>query len=290
MNVTVVEAMPEHFEGIYPLLRSLNDKTLSKMEWNRLLTHPWGEGKPFGYALRAEDGTYVGFLGTVYSRREIDGETHDVCNLTSWVVDPAYRQHSLKLAFAALKDRQSTITAFTATKDVSPIWAKLGLQPMEPEYAIAYNWNPLAGIGSRWGAATEPEDIRGRLSPEEQRIFEDHAAYDCRHLVLFSKRNPERTCYLVFNATRIKGLPVAHLHYAGDRAVFAEAAPYALWRIGLRTGAPLTLVPRRFAPEGLRGALSVRYRFRPDKIFYRSARLQAEQLDNLYSELVLLNL
>lgn len=291
MNVTVIEAKPEHFEKIYPLLRKLNDKTISKTEWNRLLTHPWSEGKPYGFVLHTEAGDIVGFLGTVYSRREVDGETVIFCNLTSWVVDEAYRQHSLKLAFAALKDREATITAFTATKAVSPIWAKLGLRTLEPAYRIALSVNPFTGVGSDWRASFGPEEARAMLTPSEGCLFDEHAAYGCQHLVVYSKRDPARYCYFIFTITRIKGMPLAHIHYVSDRSVFDEASAFSMWAIARQARTPAALVPERFlGKRGLAGVIRYRYVFRPDKIFYRSPRVGPELIDNLYSELILLNL
>lgn len=81
-----------------------------------------------------EGGKLVGHIGTICSRRDIGGRQKRICNITSWMVLPAYRRSSMRLlrairAIRAIPD--CTITDFTSSKTVCVILESLGFNLLE---------------------------------------------------------------------------------------------------------------------------------------------------------------
>src|SRR5678815_4790820 len=102
---TIERADEAAFEDILPLLQEFGDGTLTSAEWRRLVEHSWSAavGEPTGYLL-CRGSQVEGFLGTIYSRRTIDGSERLFCNLSSWIVrgqhDPGLRVPGWRLILA----------------------------------------------------------------------------------------------------------------------------------------------------------------------------------------------
>src|SRR6266571_8166772 len=88
----------DQFPEIYPLLQSFKNPSMLREDWRRMLFDlPWAVDEPHrGHGLY-HNGRAVGFLGTLFSTRQIRGRTLRFCNLSSWIVDDAYRAGSFQL-------------------------------------------------------------------------------------------------------------------------------------------------------------------------------------------------
>lgn len=61
------------FEEIHQLLLDFNNSDITKDDWRNLFSHSWkGDDDQYGYVL-VDGGKIVGFLGTIFSEREVDG-------------------------------------------------------------------------------------------------------------------------------------------------------------------------------------------------------------------------
>lgn len=96
----------------------------------------WWEGNPaFGPAvergwLLRDRGGIVGFLGSVPSVFQLDGEPATVLNASTWMVLPEYRGRSLELLFRQLAAARHTVLFnATPTDAVARLIAGLGFKP-----------------------------------------------------------------------------------------------------------------------------------------------------------------
>jgi acetoacetyl-CoA synthetase len=280
-------ATPEMFESIYPLLAGLNP-ALSKEQWRLLVDYPWRvDGDGLGYVLIDQD-AIVGFLSTLYSWRVIDGKRVRFCNTAHWVVKEQFRADSMRLLLAAMRDRNCTLTNLTSTTTVSSLMQKLGFQVLERSVKILIPAPVLPAWpgGNGVGITTDARTIGELLNESDRTIFEDHADSKCGHHVVC---DGDEYCYIVFarKTRRVLGVsvPYCHIHYISDRAVFLRHLARIKWHFLRNVGAWFMAVDERQVGKDV-GVLSRSYPLGAPR-YYRSQTVGADQIDNLYTELVL---
>ncbi len=283
--VTVRKATLELFDQIHPLLLHFRDTRLDRDQWYRVLATRWSRHHDhFGYVLMRE-GRVVGFLGTFFSERFVGGREHRFCDLFCWIVPEEYRQHSLLLLFPVLKLQDTTVLSLTPSRGASLVLAKFGFMVLET-HTFILPFLPFPGRGSGVGLVAEPERIKTRLGDHDLALFRDHDLPGCGHLLL--EGEGQRSCYLVFNTVRKKGIRFTQVCHVGDPDLFGRGFS-RVQRYFLRRNRTLfTLVDRRLL-GGLRPGPCREHVLRYPRL-YRPAGLAPEQVDNLYSELLLMRL
>lgn len=282
-------AFPGQFDEVYPLLREFPDSGMERDEWRRMLFDlPWTVEEPHrGYVLY-DAGRAVGFLGTIFSRRVIDGAEHRFCNLSSWIVQEPYRSASLQLVLPVLALKGYTIVNFTASPAAHEVFVRLGFQPLEHrQVLITALGRPVEFLpGGSNQVLTEPGDVRGALDVAGQRIFDDMVGTRTAQVVLI---RDGRLSHVVAARTPWKGSSrLAHVLYASDWEL-VWANPGRLAR-GLR--GPLDTVGLRIDERHIHGLGKLppfaALRDLAYPLLYRPASpaLTPDKVDGIYSELV----
>jgi hypothetical protein len=283
-GVRIEQAVSEDFERVYPLLLEFNIATISKDDWRRLFTPNWPSPEDFcGYLLLA-NGEVKGFLGLLFSRRTINGRAEKFCNMTSWIVRDDSRSQSLRLLTELLKLKDYTVTNFTASKTVAAILPKFGFTELPTSQQLLFPI-PSAVLGrSKFRCSFDREEIRSRLDQSDRDIFDDHTQLDCRHLVITSG---DQYCYLVVKNRVYRHLPYARVHYLSNRALLAEALDSVRTKICWRLRVAGLMVDERYL-DG--------HSFRYAKplgpacaAFFKSSTSTKNDIDTLYSEMILLH-
>ena len=285
MRVEIATA--EHCEEVLPLFEGFRNPKITAEQWRSLFHYTWpAPTDARGFILR--DGQRaVGFFGTVWSERIIKGRSERICNLSSWITLPDYRNHSLLLFKEVVALRDCTITCHSPAPQLYPLYKRFGFRDLETKLRIL----PLRPSWQRLGtwlgdqALSDPDEIAPLLGDSERAILEAHRSHCCRHLLLLGKAD---ACYLVFTKTKGKRFHFAHVHYLGNGAVFARNLDRIRLHLLLSIGTPLVMIDARFV-VGLDLSHSREAILGVPHIF-RSETLAPEQVDNLYSELILLGL
>jgi hypothetical protein len=284
--IRVEPATAAMFAEVAPLLDGFHNAKITRTQWGSLFDYPWPCTETArGFVLR-DDGRCVGFFGTIWSERTIDGRRERLCNLTSWITLPEYRHHSLLLLKSVLALGDCTITCHSPAPHLYPIYKKFGFRDLETHLRIVLPWPslpPRFGLGGR--LFTDPAQIAPRLGEAERLILEAHRVPGCGHLLIESRRG---SCYLVFTRTRGRRRYFSHLHYIGTPAVFVRFLDRLKLHLLAVNRTPLIMLDARLAagldlPHSRVVPLGVPHVF-------RSSSLTPEQIDNLYSELILLGL
>ena len=84
---------------------------------NKVLENSFISDYPLGYVITNENKTNVGFMGTIYSKRNFNNQEYIYCNIHSWIVDETYRINSF-LLLTPLINQKITLTAFTPVKSL----------------------------------------------------------------------------------------------------------------------------------------------------------------------------
>jgi hypothetical protein len=286
----VQEATPAMFEDIHPLFEEFGAGRMRKEDWRRMLfQYPWPtEEDARGYVL-LDNAKPVGFIGTIFSTRELNGKPERVCHLSSWVVAKPHRARSLELLAPILRLRSHTVVCPLPGPTTSRLFARLGYQVLEDQVLLLPPLTTLRGLAGLRGAAvtTDADEVRAGLSGEELRSFDDHRRGLGAHLLL---RRGGRCCWVMATVMHLKHVRFALVHHIGDRQLFRECLPLAQWGFMKALKAPALAIDSRFA-EGLRVPFTATWRLAQPRL-YRPlhAGIAPVHVDGLYSELVGLRL
>ncbi|MBV8927368.1 MAG: acyl-CoA acyltransferase [Bradyrhizobium sp.] len=211
------------------------------------------EGYPrFGYMLDRE-GAPAGVLLLLYTRRRCDGELTIHCNLSSWYVEPAFRNYAPMLTKMA--QRRNEVTYF----NISPAawtWPIIEAQGFSAYCKGLFFSFPLLarsapGITSEIVAADTLE-IAG-LPATELELLARHAAYGCLSLVC---RTATHVMPFVLLPMRIRrgwiSPPAMQLIYCRDVADYVACAG-AIGKALLRRGKVSVFFDANGPVEGMAG-------------------------------------
>jgi len=284
-RVQVQKAYVRDFDQIYSSLLAAHDPRIAKEDWRQLFIRHWDIPEDYhGYMLVANE-EVVGFLGTIFSTRKIRHQEYRFCNLTSWIVKPEHRQRSLFLLFPLLQLTDYTFTNLSAQEHVAAIHRELGFTEIGSRAHILL---PLSGFSfprnNKYRIIFDKDQIKDILSSDELDIFNDHVKFKCNHILIASEND---YCYLVASKLIKKMVPILYIHYIGNLDLFLKMIHKVAFRILYHCQSlGLVLEERLVAGVNLRGA--IKYDLPQYKLF-KSAFLQAQDIDNLYSERILLN-
>jgi len=274
-------------EEVLPLFEGFRNPKITEEQWRSLFHYTWpAPTDARGFILR--DGKRaVGFFGTVWSERTVDGRIERICNLSSWITLPEYRNHSLLLFKEVAALRDCTITCHSPAPQLYPLYKRFGFRDLETKLRILLPRPAWQGVGTWLGdrALSDPDEIAPLLNESDRAILEAHRIHRCGHLLLLGNTD---ACYLIFTKTKGKRFHFAHVHYLSNGTVFARNLDRVRLHLLLSTGTPLVMIDARLVaelkfPHSREVALGVPH-------IFRSETLAPEQVDNLYSELILLGL
>lgn len=283
--IRIEPAVAADFERVAPLFELFQNSRITPEQWRSLFHYSWACDRPErGFLLRDGD-AIAGFIGTIWSERENAGRREWICNLTSWITRPEYRNQSLLLLKAVTGLSDCTITCLSPSAQLYPLYRRLGFSDLETKLRLIEPW-PTGRCGWRCRITSDQERIATRLSAEDRRILQAHRPHRCRHLLV---QRGDEYCYAIFTQTTGKLHPrAAYLHYLSNATVFLCALDRIKLHLLQTAGTPYIVLPGRLAtgleiPRSRNIALGVPFVF-------RSERLAPPQIDYLFSELILLGL
>lgn len=282
--ITIEKAVSEDFERVYPLLLEFNLSGVTREDWRRLFTNDWKSPQDFCGYLLLDDGDVKGFLGLLFSTRTINGELEKFCNMTSWIVRDQYRCQSLRLLLEALKLQSYTITNFTPSTTVAAILKKVGFTELKTSQQILFPIPSMSTSRSNYHCIFDLESIRQELSKIDRIIFDDHRGLPCGHVLISSEND---YCYLVVKNKVHRHLPFARAHYVSNPPLFREVVDSVRNKICWKLKIAGLIVDERYL-----GGAGFKYSSGYQQqcpTFLRSETVGENDIDTLYSEMVLLH-
>jgi len=211
------------------------------------------QGYPrFGYMLDS-DGAPVGVLLLLYSLRDADGEMTVHCNLSSWYVEPTYRNYAPMLTNIAQRHREVTYLNISPAIWTWPVIEAQGFR----SYCKGLFFSVPALSRVSPGATLEivPSDATAidGLADGDVELLTRHAAYGCLSLVC---RTGKGAFPFILLPMRIRrgwiAPPAMQLVYCRDVADFVACAG-AIGRLLLRQGMVSVLLDANGNVPGLIG-------------------------------------
>lgn len=284
--ITVKNATPAMFEDVHELLVEFRNPNMGKEDWRRMLfQYPWpAEDENRGYVL-FDGARAVGFIGTIFSTRELNGKQERFCHLSSWIVREAYRSRSLALLSPIIRMSSHTIVCDTPSPTAHRLFTRLGHRTLEDRVLLLPPFATWPELGSlrRASMTTDPAEVRAELAGEERRCFDDHRGSVGVHLLI---RHRGRACWATATLKRRSGFRFAFVQHVSDPTLFWECLP--LFKLGFLKAlrAPTLAIDARFA-EGHQVSFSMSWRLTTPRL-YRPAHdeIRPAHVDGLYSELM----
>jgi len=220
---------------------------------NRQATRTVPQGYPrYGYLLEHE-GNAVGVLLLIYTDRGSPSHPQIWCNLSSWYVEPAFRNYATMLTRIAQRLPEVTYVNISAARRTWPIVQAQGFRPYCDGVFLSIPSISRAGLGAGIEeVTTDPRALNGLPSGEAELLMR-HAQYGCLSLVA---RSGHGVVPLVLQDVRVRQgrlpLPLMQLIYCRDVSDYVACAG-AIGRFLLRRGRLSVIIDANGPVSGLLG-------------------------------------
>ena len=183
------------------------------------------QGYPrFGYMLD-HDGMPVGVLLLLYSLRPCEGELAIHCNLSSWYVEPAFRNYASMLTRIAQRHKEVTYFNISAATRTWPIVEAQGFRTYCSGLFFSFPLMSRVEPGMRVDIVSSDAVAIDGLAGSETECLARHAAFGCLSLVC---RTAQRASPFILLPMRIRrgwiALPAMQLIYCRDTADYVACA------------------------------------------------------------------
>ena len=209
----------------------------------------------YGYLMES-NGRPVGCLLLIYSTKTIDGQASTCCNVSSWYVDPEFRNYAA--LFASMTQKRKDVTYFNVTP-VRPTWPILEAQGFKAYcHGLFFSLPALSfgGRGMRVETVTPETTSIAGLPDDELATLKRHAGYGCLSLVCHTTEGAFPFVFFALRKRRgVIPLPALLLGYCRTIGDYVKCAP-ALGRYLLRRGKPIIIIDADSSVEGLTGVYS----------------------------------
>lgn len=254
---------------------------ISAQTWASAPLVPWQVSTPNHGFLLADRNEIVGVYLAFYSIRSIGGVDEPFCNLGAWCVRHEYRGHSMRLLKAMLGQKGYTLTDLSPSGTVIPLNERLGFQHLNTA-TVLIPALPLPIGPSRIRISADPAEIERVLTGKQLQVYRDHAHTAAAHHLLLTRGH--ENCYVIYRHDRRKNLPVfASILYVSNPDLFTTASSDMSRYLLFRHGILAMLAEVRTIIHRPKFSLMLAS---PRRKMFKSERLKAEQIDDLYSELV----
>jgi hypothetical protein len=212
----------------------------------------------YGFLLESISGSVVGCLLLIYSNRLYGGATSIFCNVSSWYVDPQFRNYAPLLA--SIAQRRKDVTYFNVTPDVStwPIIEAQGFKPYCRGLCISIPVLSRAERGVNVEVIRCDTKLIKGLPESDLAMLKRHAECGCLCLVCHS---PEGTLPFIFLSLPKRygfiAMPAMQLGYCRNISDYVRYAG-TLGRFLLQQGKPIVLLDANGPMAGLVGIYTER--------------------------------
>lgn len=206
----------------------------------------------YGYLLENE-GAPVGCLLTIYSSKILGDEMTTCCNVSSWYVDPAFR--NMAALFASMTQKRKNVTYFNVTP-AYPTWPILEAQGFAPYcHGLYFSVPTLSrrGRGMRIETVTQDTQLVPNLPGADLEKLKCEAGYGGLSIVCHTADGTLPFSFLPLRKRRgIIPMPVVQLGYCRSIPDYVRCAG-AIGHYLLRRGKPIVIVDANGPIPGLSG-------------------------------------
>lgn len=281
MSAVVRPAGEADIAPVAALLHERMNPRIPVERWRRLLDYPWRPASVERGWLVEDRGRIVGFMGTIYSDRPVEGRVHRFCDLSSWYLIADYRGDGTgdALLQAGMAQPGVTYATMTARRATGRKIRALGFDILDATRSL---FRPRIGSErASLGCLRDPAAIRARLAPSQQAVLDAHRGFDIHHALV-----GDPGLWLVYQR-KLKGDAVAYheiLHASDPARLSTEAQAIADTLVTGENGV-LAVDSRWMVAGDDQGTMEAIALPR----WFRSPNLAPAAVDHLFSEVILLD-
>lgn len=278
MSITRL-AIPSDLNQIYALsiycfgIEGVKREEQQKIFCQRILSINWDNSEHFkGYVLE-DQSRIVGFIGYIFSKRLIDRNEHIFCNLSTWAVEPEYRNESLNLVFPIRDLKGVTMINFTPSVEALKVFKKLyKFKSLEDSFTLV---PPSLFPNAFWKVKTS------YIGNDEHllKVARDHQSLPVKFMYVSIG---SRECLVVYRTMNIRRLRFAFVLHISNKELFHEKLSLFRNHVLLKNHVAMMIDNRLLGEKKI--LFSKSFPLKQQRI-YRS-ELPPEKIDNLYSEFV----
>lgn len=253
--------------------------------WRTSFTQKWCDDQPnYGFMLSV-DGGIVGVIGAIYASRLINDKVERFCNISCWAVLPEYRNHSLRLATALMEQAGYHFTDYTATNIVYDALKFFKFKRMDTRQVVVPNLPSVRTLSGNVRIVDKHDQIEQLLSGHLLKTYLDHSHLPWLHQVVI--RDSNQLVHVAFKIFKSGGCSKAVVLSVSDPDVFTQNFWIFRHYLLFVKGLTVTRVAEKYLTK--LPLIGVSHKRTPRKTF-RSETLSEKQFDDLYSELVCIDL
>lgn len=282
--MTKIEKVTDYmFDDILNLLNEFNNPNNNRTDWMNILNYSWKSDDDFpGYVI-IEGNKIVGFLGTIFSTRIINNTENKFCNITSWIVSKKSKSNGLMLLKPLIGMKNTTITALSSSRKVIPVYKRLGFKELDTRTIILFPKLINLKKKSVVKVTSDKDTIETLVNQIDLRIFNDHLPYNCKHLLVY---NDDDYCYIISTLRIRKHFHINQILYISNSKFFVKYFDFFKTDLKMNNTILTTIDERLLKNHEFNQGFMIK---EPSPKLYISD-LEPEQVDNLYSEFVLLKI
>ncbi len=168
-------------QTIIDFFNELDDTVSSHEIKRRLFIKQFDCDENFHGILIEDKGKVIAYLGLIFSERTFENQIYKFCNLTSFLIDPAYRGQKLthKIIDEVLKLGDYTITAITPIPSLYGMYEGKGLKKLDDYRSVFWKFKGSSTLND-WKIISSESEIKKRLDEKNLKIYSDHQRFSCQ--------------------------------------------------------------------------------------------------------------
>lgn len=292
MSAFVRPGKHDDIDAICTLLHTKMNPRIPLKRWYNLMSYEWTDDKPdFGRVVESS-GQVLGYCGMVYADRTVgpagSKRKERVVSMSSWYLDKSLRGQGLGRTMLVDCTADRTLTYATLTNSRKPlhIQKKIGFKVLEDH---RYVWKRQSAADPALQIIRDVAAIEARVDSDQQKIIHDMALLPLTPILMVT--DGQQTLLLLSIKRKAGDVTWFDVMYVSDYAHFSAFAQ--LLADALLTDAVVTEGPCVLSADGrfvIGQPTNVLRENLPVPRFYYSHRMEPAEVDNIYSELQLLDL
>ena len=173
-----------------------NQKFLNFKEVEDIIKINFDQDKPVGYILIKDEKKIEGFLGTIFSKRQINAEIVEHCYLHSWIVSKKHRFEAFKLIITII-EKNIFLSTYSPIKSLEGLYKKLGFEEVEFSSKIVLSFSFIRFKKNNVSFSEEKSLFKKFLFSKEIKILDDHVATNTRKIFIYFDDNKKDNLFLI---------------------------------------------------------------------------------------------
>ena len=210
----------EIFEKANQYLRVQKYLEYNKVE--KILKNYFEPNHPLGYVMIDNNEKIVGFMGTIFSKKNIDKRIVKLCNIHSWIVDKDYRLNAFYL-LTSLPEEDIIFTAFTPVKTLIGLLEKFDFKKMKMNLNIVAFFNfSLLKKQKQFFIERKIENFKNKLSESDLNILKNYKNLPYEKFVIINKKQNLKPIFIIASKIKKKGFNILKFIYVSNKEEFKK--------------------------------------------------------------------